>query len=71
METRKTRKTKKSKKIKKKLNKYYERSKELYKYKARMQRGSLKNYDFDEVYDYYLYRNRPLKHPERSKNKKL
>jgi hypothetical protein len=60
-----TRPKKPKKIVKKKLNKYYENNKELYKLKARIQRGCLKNYDFDEIYDYYLYRNRPLKYSKK------
>ncbi len=60
-----TRPKKPKKIVKKKLNKYYENNKELYKLKARIQRNSLKNYDFDEIYDYYLYRNRPLKYSKK------
>jgi hypothetical protein len=63
METRN--KGKRVKKVKKKLNKYYERNKEIYKYKSKMQRNSLKNYNFDQVYDYYLYKNRPLKYSKK------
>ena len=60
-----TRPKKPKKIVKKKLNKYYENNKELYKLKARIQRNSLKNYDFDEIYDYYLYRNRRLKYSKK------
>lgn len=45
---------------------YYKKNFKLYQYKSRMQRGSLKHFDFDECYDYYLYKNRPLKYPKRS-----
>ena len=37
---------------------YYQKNIEIYTYKSKMQKGSLKDYDFDKVYDYYLHVNR-------------
>jgi hypothetical protein len=41
--------------------KHYQENMWLYKYKSRIQRNSLKNFDFDETYNYFLWKNRPLK----------
>lgn len=55
--------------LRKEYNKqHYIQNKGIYKFRQRARLGSLKRYDFDEIYDYYLHCNRPLKHPERSKN---
>jgi hypothetical protein len=46
---------------------HYIKNKQLYLFRQRARLGILKRYDFDEIYDYYLHANRPLKNPERSK----
>ena len=46
---------------------HYIKNKKLYIFRQKAKRGSLKDYDFDEIYDFFLHVNRPLKNPERSK----
>lgn len=41
--------------------KHYIQNKKLYIFRQKAKRGSLKDYDFDEIYNYYLHYNRPRK----------
>ena len=48
--------------LRKEYNKlHYQQNKDLYKFRQRARLGSLKRYDFDEIYDYFLHYNRPRK----------
>ena len=38
---------------------HYQQNKKLYLFRQKAKSGSLKNYDFDEVYDYFMHYNRP------------
>ena len=40
---------------------HYIKNKKLYIFRQKAKSGSLKNYDFDEIYDYFMHYNRPRK----------
>lgn len=48
---------------------HYQNNKWLYLHKSKIQRNSIKDFDFETCFDYYLWTNRQLKHPERSRKK--
>jgi hypothetical protein len=51
----------KIKDMKKYQQDHYINNKWIYLHKARIQRGSIKDFDFDTCYDYYLWKNRGFK----------
>jgi hypothetical protein len=38
---------------------HYIKNKKLYQFRQRAKLGTLKNFDFDEIFDYFLHYNRP------------